>query len=301
MAVPTTSIESLVRRIWGFNLRMRAESSTTKTRTGGVIARLRHLPGLQPVRIATTAIRSSIRPGIGTSPTGPLHGRRKIQNQYDPYRRQGWKPRSPIGVDGLIVEALITNSSSPSSASTINPSLRFTGGDHQDKDFAARVLRDLRPTRPSRTNCNALAAQLQYFVFVHSVNFRFQCAGDLVHGVQRNRIDRCSTRNRNALMMASVRGSFRRKVVPWPGRFTISTEPFNRWRTLRTTSKPTPRPEISLICDAVLNPGRKTTSRTPLHSGSCSPATANNSCSMALSFTRCRSMPRPSSPTSMTT
>ena len=29
---------------------------------------------------------------------------------------------------------------------------------------------------------------------------------------------RCSTQNSNALMMASVSGSFSRNVVPWPGR-----------------------------------------------------------------------------------
>ena len=47
-------------------------------------------------------------------------------------------------------------------------------------------------------------------------------------------------------MMASVNGNVRRNVVPLPGALMICTEPFSRASVLRTTSMPTPRPEISV-------------------------------------------------------
>src|ERR1039458_215345 len=62
-------------------------------------------------------------------------------------------------------------------------------------------------------------------------------------------------------MMASVSGSRIRKVVPRAGAVSICTVPFRRASTFCTTSKPTPRPEISVISSAVEKPGRRIRSR----------------------------------------
>ena len=64
-------------------------------------------------------------------------------------------------------------------------------------------------------------------------------------------------------MIARVSGNLSRKVVLWPGRVSRSTEPFSRYNTVWTTSRPTPRPETSVISSAVLKPGLNMSARMP--------------------------------------
>ena len=47
------------------------------------------------------------------------------------------------------------------------------------------------------------------------------------------------------------------KAHPLPGEVSARTVPPTSWTMLWTTSRPTPRPEISVTCPAVENPGRK--------------------------------------------
>src|SRR6058998_3832106 len=56
-------------------------------------------------------------------------------------------------------------------------------------------------------------------------------------------------RTTSAWMMASVIGSITRNVVPTPGVERMSIVPFSSWMFFFTTSRPTPRPEISLTVD----------------------------------------------------
>ena len=56
-------------------------------------------------------------------------------------------------------------------------------------------------------------------------------------------------------MMASVIGSETRNVVPSPMRVMTSIVPLSSWMFFFTTSRPTPRPEISLTSAAVEKPG----------------------------------------------
>ena len=79
-------------------------------------------------------------------------------------------------------------------------------------------------------------------------------------------------------MLASVSGTMRRKVVPLPGSLSISMEPFRSSSADFTTSRPTPRPEISVTSSAVLKPGAKI------------------SCSASASFRRARSSSLQQSP-----
>jgi hypothetical protein len=64
--------------------------------------------------------------------------------------------------------------------------------------------------------------------------------------------------------MARVRGSWMMNLVPTPGTVSTSTRPLRRSIDLSTTSRPTPRPETSVIDSRVENPCEKmscTTSR----------------------------------------
>ena len=36
------------------------------------------------------------------------------------------------------------------------------------------------------------------------------------------------------------------KRVPWPSVYEMSTAPWSRWAVASTTSRPTPRPEVSV-------------------------------------------------------
>ena len=56
---------------------------------------------------------------------------------------------------------------------------------------------------------------------------------------------------------ASVSGSVIRNVVPLPGSVRISIRPRSASMLRRTTSMPTPRPEISVTLSAVEKPGSK--------------------------------------------
>ncbi len=54
-----------------------------------------------------------------------------------------------------------------------------------------------------------------------------------------------------------VNGSSRTTFVPFPGWLKTSTVPLNFSAVSRTMSIPIPRPDISLMAFAVLNPERK--------------------------------------------
>ena len=102
-------------------------------------------------------------------------------------------------------------------------------------------------------------------------------------------------------MMASVSGIFILTVVPRPGRLSMSTVPPIFSMLVRTTSMPTPRPEKCVTWSAVEKPGRKMrlTSSRSLSRSACSGVISL--AWMALSRTRCGSMPSPSSVISMMT
>ena len=105
-------------------------------------------------------------------------------------------------------------------------------------------------------------------------------------------------RTMSAWMMARVIGSMMRKVVPSPTVDMMSIDPLSACRFRLTTSRPTPRPEISLTSRAVENPGVNSSSYARAVSIGASPA--NPRC-FAARRTTSGSMPRPSSMTSMTT
>ena len=65
-------------------------------------------------------------------------------------------------------------------------------------------------------------------------------------------------RIRSASEMTTVRGSLIVMRVPAPGSDWRSISPWSRLTFVRTTSMPTPRPEVAVTSPAVLNPGRKT-------------------------------------------
>jgi hypothetical protein len=58
-------------------------------------------------------------------------------------------------------------------------------------------------------------------------------------------------------MMAMVSGRRKVTLVPCPGRLETSTAPRRLSTRCLTTSMPTPRPETSVTCVAVENPGSK--------------------------------------------
>ncbi len=110
-----------------------------------------------------------------------------------------------------------------------------------------------------------------------------------------------ATDTTSASTTASDSGSRMRNVVPRPALVRTSTSPPSRLTCDRTTSRPTPRPDTSLTCSRVENPGeniRSTSSsseRDRAWSSEISPRRT------AFAATRPRSMPAPSSDTSTTT
>src|SRR5512141_1184084 len=97
---------------------------------------------------------------------------------------------------------------------------------------------------------------------------------------------------------ASVRGSWIVITVPSPFADEIETLPPSALMLRRTTSMPTPRPERLVTSFAVEKPASKRISKTsssPIDSSAWMPS------SRALAMMRSRSMPRPSSETSMMT
>ena len=97
---------------------------------------------------------------------------------------------------------------------------------------------------------------------------------------------------------ASVSGRLIVKVEPRPSRELIEIRPPSDWIDRRTTSIPTPRPEMSDTVAAVEKPGMKM-----MLSISSSLITASGAISplvIALSRTRARLIPAPSSDTSIT-
>src|SRR6266700_1724985 len=154
----------------------------------------------------------------------------------------------------------MTSSSSPSSESTIKPSLRPPRAMTRTKILPRRSFQSPAGFRPRRTRGSTWPRSCttsQSSTTCKSVSWALAISATAFRGIA---YSRCSTRNNKALMIARVRGSLSRKLVPCPGRVSNSTVPFNRCRTLRTTSSPTPLPEISVISSAVLKPGRKTRS-----------------------------------------
>jgi len=89
------------------------------------------------------------------------------------------------------------------------------------------------------------------------------------------------------------------KVVPVPGAEFRSTVPPICSILLRTTSMPTPRPEMLVTCAAVEKPAEKMRLRTSASDLAAISASLANPLSMALARIRARSRPRPSSTISM--
>ena len=83
--------------------------------------------------------------------------------------------------------------------------------------------------------------------------------------------------------------------MPLPGRLAIRTEPRTDCTMLWTTSRPTPRPEISVTCSLVEKPGRKRNSSSSASPSRWATAALVSPRSTTLVRRRSRSMPRPSS------
>ena len=96
-----------------------------------------------------------------------------------------------------------------------------------------------------------------------------------------------------------VIGRSSRTVVPVPTRLASETRPPICSITVRTTSMPMPRPEISETSAAVENPGAKTRSITRSSVSAVSSSAGTNPFSEAFRRTTAGSMPRPSSLTSI--
>jgi hypothetical protein len=89
------------------------------------------------------------------------------------------------------------------------------------------------------------------------------------------------------------------KVVPTPGMDFRSTVPPICSMLARTTSMPTPRPEILVILAAVEKPGIKIRLPISLSDFAAASASLASPCSTALARIRAISRPRPSSAISM--
>ena len=100
---------------------------------------------------------------------------------------------------------------------------------------------------------------------------------------------------------ASIAGSCRRKVEPWPAWVSICKEPRSVSNCCLTTFIPTPRPETVVTCSLSENPGWQMSSSTwdALISAIASAVTRPRS--TAAAAIRSGSIPRPSSLTSMIT
>ncbi len=104
---------------------------------------------------------------------------------------------------------------------------------------------------------------------------------------------------RTAEMMARVSGIFTVKQEPAPGVLASSIVPPMRSMLARTTSMPTPRPEIEVTASAVEKPARKMKARIWASVIADSSASVARPWASALARTRATSMPRPSSLISM--
>ena len=104
----------------------------------------------------------------------------------------------------------------------------------------------------------------------------------------------------SAETMASVSGILMVKVVPAPGTDFSSTVPPICSILVRTTSMPTPRPEMLVTFAAVEKPGAKMKLQIcGLGIFAASSASVAKPCSSALALMRAVSRPRPSSAISM--
>src|SRR5664279_3181574 len=92
---------------------------------------------------------------------------------------------------------------------------------------------------------------------------------------------------------ASVSGKLMVKVEPCCGFDRIEMRPPSAWMDSRTTSMPTPRPEMSETADAVEKPGRKI--RLSISSSDRGASAAMRPFAAASDLTRARSIPAPSS------
>ena len=103
----------------------------------------------------------------------------------------------------------------------------------------------------------------------------------------------------SAETIASVSGILIVKVVPAPSVDFKSTVPPICSMLERTTSMPTPRPEILVTWLAVEKPGMKIRLRISASDFAATSASPTNPCSRALARMPSRSRPRPSSAISM--
>ncbi len=95
--------------------------------------------------------------------------------------------------------------------------------------------------------------------------------------------------------MARVRGSRSRVLVPRPTSLSMSMLPPRFSMFVRTTSMPTPRPEMSLTFSAVEKPGAKTSRVASRSSKRAACSAVMTPFSTAFARIRWGSMPRPSS------
>ncbi len=102
----------------------------------------------------------------------------------------------------------------------------------------------------------------------------------------------------SASAIAIVRGSFRTKRVMRPASVSTWISPLSRLTLVRTTSRPTPRPEVWVTAEAVLKPGTKIRFRTSPSGSVAASAAGRNPRSTAWRRSISVSIPRPSSSTS---
>ena len=167
--------------ICGISLRISAESSTTSTRTcfrsclasrGAVSARRARSVWCSSRPESADAGCLRTRPRVTCSTT-----REQIQNQHHTAIAKNGSAADQIGREGLSSSALMTNSSSPSSASTIKPYFLSPTVMTSTKSLLIADRRPQPERGPDATAAN-LVAQLQHFIIVDLVDFGFEGAGN---------------------------------------------------------------------------------------------------------------------------
>ena len=108
-------------------------------------------------------------------------------------------------------------------------------------------------------------------------------------------------RTMSAGMIASVRGTRTRTVVPSPGRLWMSTVPPIASMLVFTTSIPTPRPETLVTAAAVEKPGSKMNCNTRSSGSAAASSAATSPRATAFARTADTAIPPPSSSTSIVT
>ena len=304
IAVPTTSMDSSAASICGISFRISAESSTTSTRTAFFMPGLPRA-GLMARRMRSVCVeqQAGIRLSRFLRPPARhvLHHRGQVEDQHHASVAQDRSAGDQIGRERLVVQCLDDQFFFAFQRVDNQAVLPLADHDDQHKELGlALVAFDPRrvPAAAAATPDCATAALRS--CRPDGLPLR-RCAQFPTTAFSGMAYSRCSTQNSSALMMARVSGSFRRNVVPCPGRVSTLIEAFSRCSTLCTTSIPTPRPETSVTCSAVLKPGRKMKSRVSASVRRAASSGVVSPSSMALARIFCASMPRPSSVTSTTT